>query len=244
MFGDLDNFYDDEETLDLMKRYKEMLRHNNNQFFDLYEFESIINYFADQYNFKDAIKVINLAIRQHPDASLLKLRYAQLLIEISHPAQAIRILKSLGEDDSLNHELYLAKGIAYNMTGKFNEAKASFSKSLELCDDLKDELAYNIAQSYMQFNMYSVAVKYLVAAYHYNPTNILVLYDLGLSYDKLNDPEKSLSFYQKYLDLDPFAEHVWNNMGVIHSKTGNYDKAIDAFDYAVSINPQFLPAFF
>jgi tetratricopeptide (TPR) repeat protein len=244
MFGDLDNFYDDEETLGLMKRYKEMLLHNCSEFFDLYEFECIINYFTDEYNFKEALNVVCLAIKQHPDASLMKLKYAQLLIEISRPGKALRILKSLGDAESVNYELYLAKGIAYNMTGKFTEAKNAFNSALEFCEDYKDELAYNIAQSYMQFNMYAVAVKYLILAYHYNKTNILVLYDLGLSYDKLDDPEKSLMYYEKYLDIDPFAEHVWNNMGNVQSRLGDYERASENFEYAISINPQFLPAYF
>ena len=244
MFGDMENFYDEEETLDLLKRYKEMLLHNNSEFFDLYEFENIITYFTDQYNFRDALKAVCIAIRQHPDATSMKLRHAQLLIEISRPAKAIRILKSIGEPELLNYELHLAKGIAYNMTGKFNEAQSSFNRALELCEEMKDEIAYNIAQSYMQFNLYGVAVKYLLLGYHYNKTNILVLYDLGLTYEKLKDTEKSLLFYNKYLETDPFAEHVWNNMGVIYSKLGQFEQAAEAFDYAISINSQFLPAYY
>ena len=244
MFGDLDNFYDDDETLELLRRYKDMLLQKNTDFFDLYEFENLISYFTEQYNFRDALKVISIAILQHPNATSMKLRYAQLLIETSKPGKALRIIKSLGEAESDNFELYLAKGIALNMTGKYPEAQIAFNKALKLSDEFKDEVAYSIAQSYMQYNLYSIAVKYLLLAYHYNNYNILVLYDLGLSYDKLNNVEKSLLYYDKYLEIDPFAEHVWNNLGVIHSKTGNYEKACEAFDYSVSINPQFLPAYF
>jgi tetratricopeptide (TPR) repeat protein len=67
---------------------------------------------------------------------------------------------------------------------------------------------------------------------------------MGLSYDKLGDTEKSLYYYNKYLEMDPFAEHVWNNVGLIFSKSGNYERACEAFDYSISINPQFLPAYF
>jgi len=244
MFGDLDNFYDDDETLELLRRYKDMLLQKTTDFFDLYEFENLISYFTEQYNFRDALKVISIAILQHPNATSMKLRYAQLLIETSKPGKALRIIKSLGEAESDNFELYLAKGIALNMTGKYPEAQTAFNKALKLSEEFKDEVAYSIAQSYMQYNMYSVAVKYLLLAYHYNKYNILVLYDLGLSFDKLQNVEKSLLYYDKYLEIDPFAEHVWNNLGVIHSKTGNYEKACEAFDYSVSINPQFLPAYF
>jgi tetratricopeptide (TPR) repeat protein len=92
--------------------------------------------------------------------------------------------------------------------------------------------------------MYSVAVNYLLLAFRYNKNNILVLYYLALSYDKLGNPAKSLIYYHKYLDIDPFAEHVWNNLGLIYTRTGVFDRACEAYDFSICINPQFLPAYF
>lgn len=244
MFGDLENFYDNDETLELLRRYKEMIEKKNRDFFDLYEFESIISYFADQYNFKDALKVVGIAINQHPTSTLLKLQYAQLLIETSKPASALRILKNIYDTEQSNPDLHLALGIAYNMTGKFTEAQQSFNRALRLTHEVKDEVAYHIAQSYMQYNMYALAVKYLLLANHYNKENILVHYDLGMCYDRLDNTVKSIYWYNKYLELDAFAEHVWNNLGVIYSRRGDYKKAKDAFDYSIAINPHFIPAYF
>lgn len=244
MFGDLDNFYDDEETLELLRRYKEMVATNNHDFFDLYEFENIINYYAEQYNFSDALKVISFAILQHPSSIALKLRHAQLLIETSKPARAIRILKCIAGSEKENPEFHLAIGIACNMTGKFSESQHAFRKAMKYCGDQKDEMAYNIAQSYMQYNLYAIAVKYLHLAHHYNNSNILVIYDLGMSYDRLGNQEKCVLWYNKYLDIDPFAEHVWNNLGIVYSKQGRMEMACQAFDYSISISPQFIPAYF
>lgn len=244
MFGDLDHFYDDEETLDLLRRYKEMLLQKSADFFDLYEFESIIDYFSEQYNFKDAINVVCMAIKQHPHDTSMKIRYAQLLIENLKPGKAIRVINGLGESENDNYELFLAKGIALNITGKSKEAQAAFNQALKLSDQFKDEVAYNIAQSYMQFSLYNTAVKYLLLAYHYNKSNILVLYDLGVCYEKLNQHQKGIYYYQKYLEVDPFAEHVWHNLGLLFSKNIEYPQATECFDYSIAINSQFIPAYF
>lgn len=244
MFGDLDHFYDDEETLDLLRRYKEMLLQKNADFFDLYEFESIIDYFSEQYNFKDAINVVCMAIKQHPHDTSMKIRYAQLLIENLKPGKALRVINSLGNAENDNYELFLSKGIALNITGKSKEAQVAFNQALKLSEHFKDEVAYNIAQSYMQFSIYNTAVKYLLLAYHYNKSNILVLYDLGICYEKMNQYQKGIYYYRKYLELDPFAEHVWHNLGLLFSKSGEYGQAIDCFDYSIAINSQFVPAYF
>jgi|WetSurMetagenome_2_1015567.scaffolds.fasta_scaffold09985_6 tetratricopeptide (TPR) repeat protein len=244
MFGDLDHFYDDEETLDLLRRYKEMLLQNNTEFFDLYEFESIIDYFTEQYNFNDAIIVVCIAIKQHPNASSMKLRYAQLLIETLKPGKALRILRSIGTAETDNYEFFLARGIALNMTGKTSEAEVSFNQSLKMSDGLKDEIAYSISQSYMQYGAYPIAIKYLLLAYHYNKTNILVLYDVALCFEKLNETDRSISFYRKYLDIDPFAEHVWHSLGNLYTKNSDFKKAVKAYDFSLALNPQFVPAYF
>jgi tetratricopeptide (TPR) repeat protein len=244
MFDDWEDFYEDFETLDLLKRYHGMLDGSEKVFFDIYEYECIIDYYSDRYNFKDAITAVCNAIRQHPDASSVKLKYVQLLIETCRPGKALSVLRSIGDAESDNCELFLAKGIALNMTGKYREARSSFNKALKICDEFKDEVAYSIAQSYMQNSMFSVAEKYLLLAYHHNNDNILVLYDLGLNYEKLDNPGAGIPYYEKYLDLDPFAEHVWNNLGLIYTQLGEFDKARDSFDFALAINPQFLPGYF
>jgi tetratricopeptide (TPR) repeat protein len=244
MFGDLNNYHEEDEILDALKRYREMLTHHSNIFFDLYEYECIIDYYIEQLNFKDAIKAVGHAIKQHPYAASLKIRYAQLLIETGKPARALGIIKSMGQPESTDFEFYLARGIALNLTGKHTEARKSFERAFQLCEDGRDELSYNIAQSYMQIGMLSQATKYLLQAYKYNEDNILVLYDLASHYEKLDCPEKSIIYYKKYLDLDPFAEHVWNNLGLVYAGLDDLENALEAFDLAVAINPSYYPAYY
>ncbi len=244
MFGDLNNYHEEDEILDALKRYRDMLSLHTGIYIDLCEYECIIDYYIEQLNFKDAIKAVGHAIKQHPYAASLKTRYAQLLIETGKPARALGIIKSMGEEEPTDFEFYLAKGIALNLTGKHIEARKSFERAFQLCSEGRDELAYNIAQSYMQIGMLSQATRYLIQAYRYNEDNILVLYDLASHYEKLDCPEKSIVYYKKYLDLDPFAEHVWNNLGLIYTGLDDIEKASEAFDLAVAINPSYFPAYY
>ena len=244
MFGDWENYHDEEETLDVLKRYQEMLIHRRRSFFDLNEYECLIDYFIEQFNFRDAISAVNLAIKQYPYASSMKLKYVRLLIETGKPAKALSIIKGMGNSESSNYELFLAKGIALNLTGKYREAFSVFEKAIALCDESGDEVAYSIALSYIQIGMHSQALKYLLDAYRLNTDNILVLYDLALTYEKLDCPEKSIFYYNKYLDLDPFAEHIWNNLGLVYTSLNDVEKATEAFDMAIAINPGYFPAYY
>ena len=186
--------------------------------------------------------LVGHAIRQYPGDSLLKIKHAQLLIDMSRPAKALSVLRSIGKAANDNYELYLAKGAALNLTGKGFEARVAFNNAFRLCNEFKDETAYCIAQSYMQTGHLKLAEKYLLLALQHNPENLLVLYDLGSNYEKMELPAKGIRYFKKYLEIDPFAEHVWNNLGVLYTDTGNMHRAEEAFDYALAINPSFVPA--
>jgi len=123
MFADWDNYQEEDESLEVVKRYRDMLLHKSHAYFDLFEYEFIIDYFADRFNYKDAIDAVKHALNHHPYASSIKLRYIQLLIETGKPARALGMIRCIGEAEASNYELFLAKGIALNLTGKFREAK-------------------------------------------------------------------------------------------------------------------------
>jgi tetratricopeptide (TPR) repeat protein len=244
MFGEWENSYDDDETFEVLRRYKKMLVQHKGEFFDLYEFECVIDFYSDQLNFTEALRAVELAVKQYPQATSIKLKHAMLLVETGKPVRALNIIKNIARLESSNFEFFLVKGLALNLTGKPYEAKTSFERAIELCDQETDEVAYTVAQSFMQVGMHEVALHYLLVAYQYNKENLLVLYDLALSYEKLDCVEKSILYYNKYLDIDPFAEHVWSSLGMMYAAVQNFVKAEESFDYALALDPNFMPAFF
>jgi tetratricopeptide (TPR) repeat protein len=244
MFGEWENSYNEDDTFEVLRRYKNMLVHNKGEFFDLYEFECVIDFYADQLNFSEALRAVEMAMKQYPGATSIKLKHAQILVNTGKPVMALKIIRNIAQIEEGNFELFLVQGLALNLTGKHYEAKVSFEKALELCDEDTDDVAYSIAQSFMQVGIHEMALKYLLVAYQYNKENLLVLYDLALSYEKLDCIEKSILYYNKYLDIDPFAEHVWSSLGMMYAAIQNYSKADESFDYALALDPNFLPAFF
>jgi tetratricopeptide (TPR) repeat protein len=243
MFDDFDDFFNEEDTLDLLDRYREILLKKSG-FLDVGEFELVIEHFADRFNFKEAIEAVQLGLNQHPSSAPLKLKYIQLLIETGKPARALGLLKTIHRADISGHEYYLARGAALNLTGKYREAKAAFEKALRHSDGPLDEVAYSIAHSFLQMEMPSSAIRYLMIALHHQKDNLLVLYDLAVCYERIDAPEKSIACYKRYLDLDPFAEFVWNNLGQLYADMGKISAALEAFDYALAVSPQYYSAYF
>ena len=49
MFDDRDDFFEDSETQELLERYQQMMALYQPVFFDRYEFNCLIDYFAERY---------------------------------------------------------------------------------------------------------------------------------------------------------------------------------------------------
>ncbi len=62
------------------------------------------------------------------------------------------------------------------------------------------------------------------------------LYDLAYAYEKIDKLSESIFYYEKYLDEEPFSDSAWYNLGVVYNKKELYNKALEAYDFALAIN--------
>ncbi len=228
----------------LLNRFEDMLRKNTRYFFDVIEFEGLIDYYLDMNKFQKAIKVCDIALSQHPGSSSIRLKKAQIYIEKGDPLQGIRLIEQLEELEQDNYELYLLKGTAYCHMNKTREAIQTFDYALQLSIDNQEELLYEIAAAFEYANQFKVALDYLLKAYEWDDQNLPVIYDIANCYERLHNHEKSIAFYLRYIDLEPFSEHVWYNIGALYYKTGRFEQAIEAYDFAIAINDRYASAFF
>ncbi len=238
------NGFDEEEFSYTIDRYREMLKRNKPGFFDVFEFENIIEYFLDHKNFDSAKSAAQLGLQQHPSATSIQLKYANILIENGKPSEGLSIIRRIEMLENSNFELFLFKGLAYNMLDRQDLATPAFEKAIQLASDNRNEVVYTIAQSYLQLNNLSKAIKYLKLAYELEPDNILYLYELALCYERGGEFHKSISCCLKYIDNDPFSENIWFNLGMLYSSVNSNKKALEAYDFAIAINPKYISAYF
>src|ERR1700687_3978235 len=69
-----------------------------------------------------------------------------------------------------------------------------------------------------------------------DPNNLRALENLG-NYYALLDPDKSLSYYQRYIDLNPRDADIYFQMAIVHQKRGNIQKAIAFYKQSIELDP-------
>jgi len=232
------------EFAGVVKRYKKMLSDEQMGFFDVADFEYIVDHYVDKNQLTNALQACEIAVSQHPHSIVVKIKKAQVLLGQLKTEKALELLKMLAEIESTNPEVLLMLGNCYSLQGLENKAYDFYQRAEKYSFDDRDELLYNIGVGYVQNGDYPRAVIFLEKAYHENPKNDSVVYDLAFSYDKLGNDEKSVLYYNEYLDLDPFSESAWYNLGIIYTRREEYDKAIEAYDFALAIDENYSSALF
>ncbi|MBG0859466.1 MAG: tetratricopeptide repeat protein [Bacteroidales bacterium] len=228
----------DEEIKQVVQKFERMRRNNESYFFDVIEFESIIDYYIDSNNSQKAFEAATLASKQHPNSVSIQLRKARVLLDRGRAVEALKILKRLENIEPGNHEIYISKGTAFGMLGDIQGAKKMFDYALTLDSDEFENILFSITSVLQNLNYYEHLIPYLLKLIEKEPGFKAHLYDLAYAYEKVEDFGTSVIYYRKYLEEEPFSDSAWYNLGIIYNKLEMPEKALEAYDYALAINSQ------
>src|SRR5512136_1355366 len=125
----------EEEVNHVVQKFENMKKNNENYFFDVIEFETIIDYYIESNNSSKAFEAAAFASAQHPYSVSIQLRKARVLLDKGRAVEALRILKKLENIEPGNHEIYVSKGTALGILGDIQGAKKMFDFALTLDSD-------------------------------------------------------------------------------------------------------------
>ena len=94
----------EDELKEAVQKFERMRKNNENYFFDVIEFENIIDYYIENNNSIKAFEAATLASEQHPNSVSIQLRKARVLLDRGRAVDALKILKKLENIEPGNHE--------------------------------------------------------------------------------------------------------------------------------------------
>lgn len=231
----------DSEAFEAVRKFEDMKSKNMSCFFDVIEFESIIDYYIESDNFTRAYEAASLASQQHPNSIPIQLRKARVLIDRGRAVEAMSILKKIEQIEPGNYEIYIAKGTALGILGDITGAEKMFDYALSLeSDDTEGngDILFSIVSVLQNLNYYEQSIPYLKSLIDSEPTCYSHLYDMAYAYERIEDYDNSIKYYLRFLEEEPYSDNAWYNLGIIYNKKGEYLKAIEAYDFSLAINDQ------
>ncbi|MGE4289673.1 MAG: tetratricopeptide repeat protein [Salinivirgaceae bacterium] len=239
------DYYENREMASSIKRYESLRKAGVFAYFDVEEFENIVNFYIDNNQLKKAQGACLSGLSIHPTASELKLKNAQLYVALGNPNEAIQWLAKVNELNDHSHEFHLTKGMAMVLLGLMEKAEAHFDRALAISIlDEKEDTLYNIGEALENSGNFYLAIKYYQLGNKHFPDNEEFLFRLGFCFDRMAEFDQSIAAYQRYLDFNPFSENVWYNIGIIYNKIEQFNNAVEAYDYAIALDGTHYDALF
>lgn len=175
MEDDFDSYNDETDYTASLDRFEKMLRAGQSYFFDVEEFEVLVDHYLDKSDINKAKQAIDFSLLQHPTASVLKLKKAQFLSAIHKPNKALAILNSLELLEPFNSEIFSIKASIHSQLRQHNKAIENFYKALKLISNAseKTNLKISIAFEYENLNKSNYCLIILVISFISGPSILI-----------------------------------------------------------------------
>ena len=231
---------DREELKELLQQYDNLKAGRSHSFIEEDSFEKIIDYFDEKDELVLALEVTDYAVDQYPYSSALLLKKADLLIATKKYKESLYFLEQAESMDSSDITLYILKTDAYLALDQQEKAAAVLEVALNYFEgDEKLELLFELTDVYDDYENFDKVFDCLKMILEIDPINEEAMYKICFWTDFTGRNEEGIKLHQKILDDFPFSELAWFNLAAAYQGIKLYEKAIDAYLYAVAIDEKF-----
>ena len=227
-----------------VERYEAMRRQNTTFFFDVEEFEIIIEHYLEQSDARRAREVLDLAQRQHPGSVDLMFCEVHVLMDQGKLNRALEVLDGIGKMEPFNEDVYLHKASIYSQLRNHRRAVEHYKRALDLAEEGLDDIHLDLAFEYENLEKYELALGSLKSALEINPENEAVLYEMAYCFDLTDAHQAAVSFFRQFTNDYPYSFVAWYNLGNALARMERHEESIEALDFCLAIEDRFTSAHF
>lgn len=223
----------------LLSKFESMLKTNAVYFFDATEFQHIIEYYLEVGKHSLAKKALQLGMEQHPESMLIKLLQVELLIFEDKLTKASEVLLEIESVEPYNEEIFIKKAIISSKKGHHKDAIEKLKSGLTYAEDPSDIWSM-IGMEYLYIDDYKNARINFIRCVEIDCNDHSALYNIIYCFEMEEKQEEAIQYLKKYIDINPYCEIAWHQLGQQYFTLTKFKDAVKAFDYAVLIDDSFI----
>ena len=190
---------------------------------------------------EDCFKYINMALKIDQYNSKAYFMKGMNYKELKDTAKAISSMQTAVEQDQTFYNAYIQLGIL-NAAQKKNIAIDYYKNALRVQPNSTEAL-YNLGKFYQDMKDYENALACYKAVVKIDPKNKFAYFNMGaMELDKKSLSTISLTYFTNAINIDPKYTDAYYGRGVCYQRMDEKKKAIEDFQYCLTLDPQYQPA--
>jgi tetratricopeptide (TPR) repeat protein len=231
-----------EDTNPSLFKFEQMLKTNQVLFFDAIEFENIIHHYIDFAQFSLAKKAVKMGMEQHPQNVDLMLLKSEILLFDGSFKEAEEILVEVERLSPDHEEIFLQRSNIFSKKKDHSKAIDLLHKALEVTEE-PSEIWNLLGMEYLFLEDYIKAKQYFLKCVKENDLDYQSLYNLLYCLEQLEENIEAIETLNELLEINPYSEVAWHNLGKLYVKINKYEEALSAFDFAIISDDCFTGAY-
>lgn len=225
---------------ELLHQYENLRTGRQHTFLEEEAFERIIDHYDEKDQLPKAMEAAEIGIEQFPFSSVLLIKLADLLLASRKYSDALEILEKAELFDSSDINLFILKTDAYlALDQQLKAVELLEAALLQFEGEERIELLFELADVYDDYEEFDKVFDCLKLILEDDPTNEEALYKICFWTDFTGRNEESILLHTQIIDEYPYSELAWFNLGAAYQGLKLYEKAIDSYLYAVTIDEKF-----
>lgn len=222
-----------------LTKFESMLKTNAIYFFDLVEFEEIIIHYLDVGKHALAKKALKLGLEQHPQSIDLKFLQVELYVFEDEIDKAFLLLRRIEQIDPNNEEIFIQRATINSKSGNHKEAIVNLKKALSYTEDKVDVWSL-MGMEYLYLDDFENACLNFTKCLDVDFEDYSALYNIVYCFDMKKEHEQAIKYLNNYIEINPYCEVAWHQIGRQYFILDQFKEALRAFDFAVLIDEHFI----
>ena len=239
-----ENPLSNDEILQKVVQFEDMLSEKSFTFFDVEDYENIIDYYIDLELHEKVNAALDFGLNQFPNDLTLSLIKVEVLNSKQLVDDSYMLLKSLEQFYPNNIDVLYNLGKIYAITDRIQMAKIYLENAVDLIrvNDSYNDLLSDTAYEFLQIGQNLQAIYVMKRIIEIKPEDESTLMELGIAYHESGLLEEAIIYFTKIIDSNPYSHIAWFNLGTLHNVKEDWKEALFAFDMCLVINEKFTAA--
>lgn len=216
----------------LLKKYLAAQETGKEIYFDADEIDEILEDLEMQDNYTHYEAILSLGLRLHPGNSDLRIRQCKLLIYHEEYNEALRLID--GISDTENIELEYLKLECYCALDQYHKVVSYLEAHLNDDREELEELFEYLTPILSDMEKEEETSDFIQRGLQLFPDNLILKDELCLHLESIGDIEGAVKICNELIDKNPYSVDYWFMLGRLYSMSADYEKAIEAFDFALT----------